>query len=101
MSSRLITAAGAKPMDSKYSDAVEAINAMASVKMTMNSHKGAIEDTAPLTLMELLHDEVDELRQAVNVGDSELMHIIEEAADVQNFLIAIVHQQIQKYRTRK
>ena len=79
-----------------YSDTIEAINAMASVKMAMNRHKGNIEDCPRDMLIKLMRAEVDELEEA-----EDLMHIIEEAADIQNFLVAVVHQQIQKYRGRK
>lgn len=83
----------------KYADAQEVINSMAQVKMTMNSHKGNIEDIAPASLINLIRGEVEELKDAI--AEDDLMHVIEEAADVQNFLLAVVHQQIEKYRGRK
>jgi hypothetical protein len=83
----------------EYADAVDAINAMASVKMAMNRHKGRIEDVPTGKLIRALKDEVIELSEIIDGGD--MVHIIEEAADIQNFLIGIVQQQIQKYRERK
>ena len=72
---------------------------MAAVKMGMNSHKGAIEDIAPGHLIRALVEEMDELESAL--CDENLMHVIEEAADIMNFLVATVHQQIHTYRSRK
>lgn len=83
----------------KYDDANDVIKSMAEVKMVMNSHKGAIEDKTPEALVGLLRQEVEELGEAVEEGN--LLHIIEEAADVHNFLVALIQQQIDKYRTRK
>lgn len=82
-----------------YSEAQAIINKMAEVKMTMNAHKGKIEDVNPSAILELLGDEVEELGAAL--AGSSLIHIIEEAADVQNFLLAIVQQQLNAYRSRK
>ena len=82
-----------------YSEAQAIINKMAEVKMTMNAHKGKIEENSPATLGVCLTEEVHELEQAVKEGD--MIHIIEEAADVQNFLLALVQQQLNKYRSRK
>lgn len=83
----------------KYGETRQVINKMAEVKMMMNNHKGNIEDVPSHKIRELLQGEVNELHEAVCDGD--LMHIIEEAADVQNFLTALVYQQIQTYRGRK
>ena len=47
----------------------------------------------------MLEREVQELKEAVAGGN--YMHILEEAADVENFLVAIVHREIAKYRGRK
>lgn len=86
----------------KYEETIEILNNMAKVKMTMNSHKGSIELNKPKVVLQQAFDELKELEQALlSDEDVELMHVIEEAADVQNFLIAIVHQQIEKYRSRK
>ena len=84
----------------KYSETKEIINNMASVKMAMNSHKGSIEVMEPDVVMQLMVDEVHELQRAVDNPVS-LINIIEEAADVQNFLIALVHRAVNQYRTRK
>ena len=83
----------------KYDETHRVISNMAGVKMRMNSHKGNIEDVDPATIIKKLRDEVDELEEAVEKG--EIMHIIEESADVFNFLVALAHQQIDKYRGRK
>ena len=83
-----------------YSETHQIINDMADVKMAMNSHKGKIEDCSPQSIIEMLRGEVDELEQAIKEGD-DMMHIIEESADCLNFLVAITHQQIAKYRSRK
>ena len=83
----------------KYEETKKILNDMASVKMAMNSHKGNIEDKPDTGILAMLRGEVAELREAVAKGD--LMDILQEAADVQNFLLAIVHQQIQQYRGRK
>lgn len=82
-----------------YDDAHNVIRDMANVKMTMNSHKGVIEDLSPNVLMQSLRHEVKELAEALEEGN--LLHIIEEAADVNNFLVALVQQQINKYRSRR
>ena len=86
-------------MMNEYKDAVEAINSMAEVKMIMNRHKGRIEDVYSGDLIKMMNDEIDELVAAMDSGN--LMHVIEEAADIQNFLVAIVHQKIAEYRRRK
>jgi NTP pyrophosphatase (non-canonical NTP hydrolase) len=49
----------------------------------------------------MLEEEVHELAEALTDDSENLVHIIEEAADVQNYLIAIVHQAVTKYRNRK
>lgn len=83
----------------KYAETIEILNNMAKVKMAMNAHKGDIEVVDPMVILQQTFNELKELEEAM--GDKDLMHIIEEAADVQNFLIAVVHQQIQRYRSRK
>lgn len=80
-------------------DASEAVNSMASVKMVMNRHKGDIVDVDPLVLMAKLREEIAELEDAMI--DGSLHDVIQEAGDVQNFLLAIVAQAIKTYRTRK
>lgn len=83
----------------KYADAKAAIEHMAAAKMVMNRHKGSIEDVDPQKLIDLLRQEVEELDEAVLSGS--MVHIIEEAADIHNFLIGLVQQQIDAYRGRK
>lgn len=86
-------------MASKYEDIFEIIKHMAEVKMAMNSHKGQIEERDSNDILAMLHGEVKELCEAVEEGN--LLHIIEEAADVHNFLVAIVQQATTRYRNRK
>jgi hypothetical protein len=83
----------------KYDETLAVINKMAMVKMHMNAHKGAIENVSAGNLMQLMQKEIDELDQAV--VDQDIMHIIEEAADVMYFLVALTYQQINEYRSRK
>jgi NTP pyrophosphatase (non-canonical NTP hydrolase) len=83
----------------KYTETKQILNDMASIKMAMNSHKGNIEDIHPSTIIKLMGEEVAELSEAI--AEQELMQILQEAADVQNFLLALVHQQIHLYRNRK
>jgi NTP pyrophosphatase (non-canonical NTP hydrolase) len=85
----------------RYASTKQIINDMASVKMEMNSHKMLIENNEPHDLLMMLNDEIVELQEAVASKDTDLMHIIEEAADAQNFLTAIVHQAVTAYRERK
>lgn len=80
----------------KYSDAHQVIENMARVKLAMNSHKGSIEDCSTDEIISMLRGEVDELEEA-----KELIHVIEEAADVYNFVLARVHKAITEYRGRK
>lgn len=86
-------------VDQILADATEAINSMARCKMAMNSHKGDIVDMDPLKIIESMRAEVKELEEAII--DGQLINIIEEAADVQNFLLAAVSQAIVNYRSRK
>ena len=83
----------------KYQEAQDVINKMAEVKMQMNAHKGNIEDMEPGDICVAISDEVSELAAAFD--DQNLLNIIEEAADVQNFLLAAVQQAINAYRGRK
>lgn len=80
----------------KYADTRSVIENMAKVKMAMNSHKGDIEDSSVNEIRAMLSDEITELFEA-----EEIIHVIEEAADVQNFLLALVHKKIKEYRNRK
>ena len=82
-----------------YEETINILNNMAKVKMAMNSHKGSIESGKSLVILQQTFDELKELEEAMK--EENLMHIIEEAADVQNFLIAVVHQQIERYGSRK
>jgi len=83
----------------RYDETHRVISNMAGVKMRLNSHKGDIEDVDPKKLLEMLRAEVEELSEAID--NENIMEIIDEASDVFNFLVGIVHQQITKYRTRK
>tara|TARA_R110001606_G_C15052987_1_gene613754 strand:+ start:236 stop:508 length:273 start_codon:yes stop_codon:yes gene_type:complete len=82
-----------------YAETKQIINDMASVKMAMNSHKGKIENAEAGEILALMQHEMDELREAIN--SASLMDILQEAADVQNFLVALIQQQVIKYRSRK
>lgn len=82
-----------------YSETHRIMNDMADVKMGMNAHKGAIEMIPQDEIIDMLREEIRELQQALDGGN--MMHIIEESADCLNFLVALTHQQIQKYRSRK
>ena len=86
-------------MSDSYSETKEILGAMALVKMKMNAHKGAIEDIETGHLIGMLRSEIQELEEAINTGDR--AHIVEEAADAMNYIVAIVHQQITTYRKRK
>lgn len=86
-------------MNGEYKDTFDVINQMAMVKMAMNRHKGNIENNETSAIIEMLRAEVEELSQATKEPD--ILHIIEEAADVMNFLVAVTHQQIERYRGRK
>jgi NTP pyrophosphatase (non-canonical NTP hydrolase) len=86
-------------MADKYAATKEILSNMASIKMEMNSHKGSIENIDSMTLVALLGDEVAELREAV--AKENMLHILEEAADVMNYLTALIHKETHKYRNRK
>lgn len=83
----------------KYDDALEAIKLSAKVKMVLNYHKGDIANCSPEDIIAMLRSEVDELERAV--FNKETIDVIEEAGDVHNFLVALVHQRIEMYRSRK
>lgn len=83
----------------KYDETHDIIIRMAGAKMRLNSHKGLIEDVDPAELFKMLQGEVVELGEAMEEAD--IMHIIEEAGDVFNFMVGVVHQQITLYRMRK
>ena len=83
----------------KYDETHDIIVRLAGAKMRLNSHKGNIEDVEPDELFEMLKGEIEELGEAMDKGD--IMHIIEEAGDIFNFLVGVVHQQVTLYRMRK
>ena len=83
----------------KYAETKEVLSHMAAVKMGMNSHKGEIEDLPEGKIFELLEQEIRELEDAV--VENRIMAVIEEGADVMNYVVGLVHQRIHKYRTRK
>lgn len=87
---------------STFEEARDVLNHMAHLKMSMNSHKGDIVDFAKNkeALEDAMSDELHELFAAIQ-NEADLMHIIEEAADVQNYLLAAVQRAIIDYRTRK
>ena len=84
---------------SAYDEAYDIIVNMAKAKMTMNSHKGRIENIPSDRIAELCIEEVRELQQAIKDGD--VIKIIEEAGDVLNFAVAAVQQALIKYRSRQ
>ena len=87
-------------MSDKYAETKQILSNMAAVKMDMNSHKGEIEAVPFAKLIKLLKDEIDELDSAIR-NDKSIIEVIEEASDVMNYLVAVVSQQIHKYRNRK
>jgi NTP pyrophosphatase (non-canonical NTP hydrolase) len=82
-----------------YEETKDLIAHMAAVKMRMNSHKALIEENSSEWLMQKLREEIEEFQQAID-GEG-YMNILEEAADIHNYVMAIVHQQVHKYRNRK
>ncbi|REK56668.1 MAG: hypothetical protein DWQ49_09870 [Bacteroidetes bacterium] len=83
----------------KYADTLEVINKMAMVKMAMNNHKGKIEDLKSEMIISMMTSEIDELKEAVS--NENILEIIEEAADIMNFLVGLIYKQIKLYRIRK
>ena len=86
-------------MASKYDEINDLIRKMAEIKMQMNAHKGQIEDKNPRDILQMMGDEITELSDAI--ASKDYMSIIEEAADIHNFLVAVVRQQVDLYRGRK
>lgn len=86
-------------MHTKYQDTLDVICDMASVKMAMNRHKGEIENLSSSQIVDMMTDELKELAEALDMDST--LGVIEEAADIMNFLVALVHQQIELYRGRK
>ncbi len=83
----------------QYDDAFEAVKLAAKMKMVLNYHKGDIADCSPEDLITMLKSEVDELERAI--FNKHVVDVIEESGDIMNFIVAISHQQIEKYRHRK
>ncbi len=83
----------------EYEEVHDIIIRMAGAKMGLNKHKGRIEDAEPDKLFSALQSEMIELGEAM--AEADIMHVIEEAGDVFNFLVGVVHQQITLYRMRK
>lgn len=86
-------------MTRKYEEAKAATIAAADLKMTLNSHKGDIEQYSVEQAVDLAKKELDELLAAAQSGDYEKTII--EAGDATNFLIAIVYNCLSQYRRRK
>ena len=82
-----------------YNEAYDIVVSMAKVKMTLNAHKGKIENIPPDDIAKLCHQEVDELDEALIKGD--VIKIIEEAGDVLNFAVAAVQQALITYRSKQ
>jgi hypothetical protein len=87
-------------MKSRTDRAVDLIVKVADVKMKLNSYKGQIESIDDEALLRGAHGEVEELKAALQVGDPTIC-VIEEAADVLNFLAAIVARAAARYEGRK
>lgn len=81
-----------------YDKTWQIVEAMARTKLLMNDHKGRIEAINPGKLLTLAQREINELRDAI--ARDNYMNVIEEAADILNFITAAAHQVIYKYRTR-
>lgn len=86
-------------LSDKYEDTYGILMHMAKAKLTMNAHKSNIEDLTPDELIDLAIDELIELRSAIKASDT--INIIEEAADVTNYVMAASHIALMKYRSRK
>ena len=84
---------------SKYDDTYKAIVHMAKAKMILNQHKGNIEEIPPEKLIELARSEMAEIEEAVKNGQNQV-HVIEECSDLMNYLVAMSHVAIEKYRNR-
>lgn len=80
------------------SEAQEIVAAMADSKMRMNRFKGDIRDLPYDKLIKLMKGEIEELKSAI-AGDN-LAHVVEEAADCYNYLLAITSRAIDDYRNR-
>jgi len=84
---------------SKYDEALEIVCHASRMKMTLNSHKGAIEGIPPEVAIKLLKKELTELEDALKDNNHE--EVIIEAGDVLNFLTSLVYNSIDGYRKRK
>ena len=83
---------------SQYDEAYDIVVSMARVKMTLNAHKGKIENIPSGQIAALCMAEVQELD--VSLQDGDVIKIIEEAGDVLNFAVAAVQQALITYRSR-
>jgi hypothetical protein len=83
-----------------YEEEYKILTAMANAKMVMNAHKGNIEDMDISEMVRLAMGELEELEQAAK-SSTHHTHIVEEAADVLNFLVAIVSKTVTGYRARE
>ena len=81
-----------------YDKTWEIVESMARTKLLMNDYKGRIEEVPPGKLLTLATKEIDELRVAV--ANNRYMDVIEETADVLNFVMAAAHQVIHVYRNK-
>lgn len=87
-------------MDSyKYEETLGILVNMAKVKLAMNNHKGNIEELPYSDISELLAGEVTEFCEAID--EEAYFGIIEEGADIMNFLLAAIHKATKTYRERK
>ena len=84
---------------SKYDETLEIICHASRMKMTLNAHKGSIENLSPAKAEELLHEEVREMLAAIAAGDHE--KAVVEAGDAINFLVALAYNCVHGYRERK
>lgn len=65
-------------------------------KLKLNDHKGGWDEISVEDLLDLLEEEVKELREAVTEGNP--YEIIFEAADVANFAMMIAHNTSEEIR---
>jgi hypothetical protein len=85
----------------KYDIARNILNHNCSAKWLMNSHKDGDDAFAgtELDILELVINELEELKDAV-IND-ETVKILEESADVVNFIIILIMKRVEKYQNRK
>lgn len=58
-------------------------------RLAANDHKGGWQDEDVAWLMSRLHEEADELLEALRAGFVDLPTVVHEAADVANFALMI------------